>query len=364
MAVSVPGDPAPIGRFAALPRWAAVAILAAIAGLIALGLAMPPSKPAHPRRQQGGDDVAFYKGVLARVRAGQPYEAAAVAQLRAVGGPLRPFLVVRPPLLASVLARLPDVPTGDKLLALLSGGVILAWAVRFFRLGWPPTAVGGGALLLFTGVAAPMVSQNMSLLHEAWAGLLIAASLALRDERRWGAAVLLGLLAALIRELAMPYLLVMALAALAERRRNEAVAFALALGVSIAALAWHAQGVLALTTAHDLASPGWLKFGGWPFVMATAKWNLLVILGGALAGAAVSAVLVPLALAGAAGRRDGLGLRLALLLGGYTLGFMAIGRPENSYWGLLTMPLLAVGLCLAPMALVDLTRRAANRPGP
>jgi hypothetical protein len=351
-------DAAPSGRFARLPPWAAAAILAAVAGLIALGLALPPSKPLHPHHQQGGDDVAFYKGVVARVRAGQPYEAAAVAQLRAVGGPLRPFLVVRPPLLAMGLARLPDTRTADRLLALLSGGAILAWAVRFLRLGWSPLAVAGGALVVFTGVAASMVSDNIGLSHEAWAGLLITASLALRDERRWGAAVALGLLAALIRELAMPYLLVMALVALAERRRTEAAAFALALAVSLAALGWHAHVVSALTSVHDQTSPGWLKFGGWPFVMAAAKWELLVIVGGAVAGA----VLVPLALVGAVGRRDGLGLRLTLILVGYTAGFMAIGRPENSYWGLLTVPLLSVGLCLAPTALVDLARRATNRP--
>ena len=94
--------------------------------------------------------------------------------------------------------------------------------------------------------------------------------------------------------------------------------------------------------------------------MATTKWNLAVILGGAAAGA----LLVPLALVGAIGRRDGLGLRLALILVGYTVGFMAIGRPENSYWGLLTAPLFAAGLSFAPTALTDLARRAANRPGP
>ena len=353
-------DVAPTGRFARSPRWAAIAILIALAGLIALGLARPPSRPLDPRPEKGGDDVAFYQGVVARMRAGQPYEAAAIGELRAVGGPLRPFLVVRPPLLASLLVRLPDAQTADRLMALLSVGVLVAWGFRFMRIGWPPLAVGGGALVAFTGVAAPMVTTNMSLSHEAWAGLLIAASLAVRSERRWGAAVALGLLAALIRELAMPYLLVMALAALIERRRTEAAAFALALAASVAALAWHAHLVSGLTSAHDQASPGWLKFCGWPFVMATAKWNLAVIVGGAVAGA----LLVPLALAGAIGRRDGLGLRLALVLVGYTVGFMAIGRPENSYWGLLTAPLLAVGLCFAPAALTDLMRRAANRPGP
>jgi hypothetical protein len=54
----------------------------------------------------------------------------------------------------------------------------------------------------------------------------------------------------------------------------------------------------------------------------------------------------------------GLGLRLGALLFDYTIGFMIIGRPENAYWGLVTAPLTALGLCFAPAALRDLFRRA------
>jgi len=90
--------------------------------------------------------------------------------------------------------------------------------------------------------------------------------------------------------------------------------------------------------------------------MATVKWELVVILG----GGAAAAVVVPLAAAGAIGRSDGLGLRLAMLLVGYVLGFMAIGRPENGYWGLVTVPTLAIALCFAPSALRDLWSRATG----
>jgi hypothetical protein len=324
---------------------------------MALGLLLPAAPTKIPTHAQGGDDLAFYRAVVARVRAGQPYEAAAVAQLHAVKGPLRPFLVVRPPALATMLAWLPDPRWGDMIMMLTSVAVIGGWGVRFRQLEWPPLGVAAAAVCVFTGVAAPMASQGMGLVHDAWAGLLIALSLAARTERRFAAAVAFGLMAALIRELALPYLLVMAFAALIERRRLEAGAFAAALGVALAALAWHAHAVIALTSSHDLHSPGWVKFGGWRFVMATVKWNLFVILGGGAAAAA----LVPLAAAGAIGRNDGLGLRLAMLIVGYTVGFMAIGRPENGYWGLVTVPVLAVALCFTPAALGDLWRQAQPR---
>jgi hypothetical protein len=345
---------APIGRFARLPRWAAIAVLALLAAVVALGLVSPPP-PTHTKHTQGGDDIAFYQAVVARVRGGQPYEEAAVAQLRVVHGPLRPFLAVRPPALAEMLSRFPDPRWGDYLLEVLSLTVIGAWVMKFRSLGWRPLGLGVAAIGLFTGVAAPLASHNMGLVHDAWAGALIALSLALRGEKRFWAAAVLGLAAAIFRELALPYLAVMAIAALIERQGREALAFAGALAIALTALALHAHVVDAIVTSADLASPGWVKFGGWPFVMATAEWNLLVILGGIVA----AAVTVPLSIAGALGRKDGLGLRLAALLVGYTLGFMAIGRPENAYWGLVIAPLMAVGVCLVPGALRDLVRRAA-----
>jgi hypothetical protein len=348
-AVSIPAS-----RFARLPRSGAIALLVLLALAIAAGFLSPPA-PTHMKHVQGGDDLAFYQAVVARVHAGQPYEAAAVAQLRAVHGPLRPFLAVRPPALAWILAALPSPSWGDWILEALSLTVIAAWVARLRGLGWGPASLGGAAIGLFTGLAAPLATRDMGLIHDAWGGVLIALSLAARSERRFWTAAALGLAAALIRELALPYLVVMAMAALVERRRSEAGAFAGAFGLALIALAWHAHAVDALVGPADPASPGWVKFGGWSFVLATAKWNLLAILGGLAAAAAV----VPLSLVGAAGRGDGLGLRLAALLFGYTIGFMVIGRPENTYWGLVTAPLTAVGLCLAPAALRDLVRRVA-----
>jgi hypothetical protein len=345
-------------RFAAWPRAAAAGLLIALAGLIALGL-WPSAGPTAVKAMTGDNDVALYRAVVERVRAGQAYEPAAVAEQRARGFPLKPFVVVRPPALATALAHLPGERTGDLLLALLAAGVIGAWTWRLHAIRPGSVWLAATALILFTGVGLTMGGGGASLFHEAWAGLLIALSLGLRTEKRFAAAVLIGLAAAVTRELAMPYLAIMALFALVERRRLEAGCFAAALAVALALLALHAHAVMSLVKPGDLASAGWVRLGGWAFVLKTGRWSLLAM----LAGSWAAAVILPLSLIGAAGWRTSAGPRLAALLLGYTLGFMAIGRPENSYWGLLVAPLVAVGLSLAPMALGDLIRGAlgANR---
>jgi hypothetical protein len=348
----------PAGRFARLSRPAAISVLAVLAALIALGFAFPA-----PRLSAGGPggqsiNVPLYAGIVARVRAGQPYERAAVTAQRAGGFPLRPFVTVRPPALALLMARAPDLATANQVMKALALAVLAAWTVRLWPAARGPMWLAWTPLALFTGVAWAIPGLTFGLFHECWAGLLIALSLALRTDRRFLASVAIGLLAALIRELAMPYLLVMAGLALSERRRGEAAAFGLALAISLAALAIHASQVLALTTPHDLASPGWVKFGGWPFVMATAQWNLLAV----LLGKTFAAVVTPLALLGAAARRDPLGLRLTALLGGYTLGFMVVGQPNDFGWGFVVAPLMAAGLALAPLALGQLGRGALTHP--
>jgi hypothetical protein len=303
---------------------------------------------------RGRDDIGLYSRVIERVRAGQPYDVAAITEQRAYGYPVRPFVAVRPPLLAVALAALPNRLTADIVLTALAALVIVAWTARLRPMRTSVAWLAATPLIVFTGVEASMTLAGMSRLHETWVGLLIALSLALRSDRRFAAAAALGLLAALIRELAMPYLVVMALVALAERRRAEAAAFAVALALALVALAAHAVAVTPLVTSHDMVSPGWVTFGGWRFAVATAKWNFIAL----RLGAWVGAVLLPLAIVGAASRKDGLGLRLTLLVAGYTLGFMVIGRAWNSYWGLITAPLIGVALCFAPWTVSELLRRA------
>jgi hypothetical protein len=326
-----------------------------LAAMVCVGVYIASHPVPAPPPLHGVNGFTLYQSIIDRMRTGVPYEKAAVAALRAQDGPLRPFVAVRPPALAMVLSWLPDHASRELVLRALAAATIVAWMFRLAPYAPGPYRLGATGLTIFSGMGAPFISPgSMELFHEVWAGLLIALSLALRSDRRFVVAAVVGCLAALVRELALPYLVVMAVAALADRRRAEAAAFALALAVACGALAWHAYEVMSLTTLRDAASPGWVAIAGWRFVLLAAQWNLIVFALGAWA----AAFLVPLALAGACARRDGLGIRLAALVIGYCLGFMVIGRLSNAYWGLVTMPIMSVALCFGAGAVGDLSRRA------
>ena len=352
-----PGCPS---RFAGVSRPAAVGVLIALGALIVFSLFQAgPARlgDREPAAPSANTDIGLYRAIVARVRAGQSYEAAALTEQRALNFPRRPFLVVRPPALALVLARLPTERAAYWLLDLLTALVVGAWAWRLREAcpGGAPVA----AMVVFTGASWALDSHGIIYYHEVWAGLLIALSLVLRGERRFAAAVVLGLLAALVRELALPYLLVMGLFAVVEQRRAEAAAFAAALLIALGALALHAHAVMAMVGPNELASSGWVKLGGWAFVLSTVQ-NLAVL----MTGLWMAALLLPMALLGAIGWKNPIGARLTMLLMGYGLGFMVIGRPVNSYWGIMTAPLMAVALCLAPAALHDLCGRSRRQPSP
>src|SRR6185312_8559571 len=124
------------------------------------------------------------------------------------------------------------------------------------------------------------------LMHECWAGLLAALSLGLYPGEassarplRLAASLAAALAAGLVRELALPFL-----------------------------------GVMALMRHTLPADPGlsWVRLGGWGFVLAANRWNAVLALRPWL-----PAVLVPAALVGALDWAGPVGRRLALTLLGY-----------------------------------------------
>jgi hypothetical protein len=338
-------------RFVGVSRAAALAILAIVGAAIALCVFVPEPKVAPPPPNAVGDYV-FYQRLVDRVRGGEDYDRAAVAELRAGHKAVGPFLAVRPPLLTEFLARLPDQRARDLCLSLLAAAVIAAWTIR---LGGSPPQAALNLVILYLGVGICVTLQGpIDLLHEAWSGLLISLSLAVRGDRRFMASVAFGLLAALIRELAFPYLAIMSAFAFIEGKRAEAASFAAALGAAVIALIFHGLAVTPLYMPGDLGSPTWLTFTGLGLLLSELMWLLI----GLTFGGVTAAIALPLALAGAAGRRDPLGLRLLAVLGGYALAFTLVGRPGGIHWGLMITPLIAVGLCLAPKTLRDLIRSA------
>lgn len=322
---------------------AALAALALVATLIVLGLSR--HSPASPQDGLGNTgDLALYSTIIDAVRGGDSYYPAAVREARNHDYPLRPAVTVRLPTYTWLMTVLPGETACRLALAVLAAATLGAWAWRLRQQGHSPARCILTLMALATGVM-PAFTPPAYLLHEVWAGLLIALSLALRRPNAWLSSVMIGIAAALIRELAVPYLLAMAVLALKERRFREAAAWFAGIAIFALALAAHAAALSHYVTAADQASPGWLQIGGWSFVLRTAGWNVLLL----ASPDWVAAILVPLALLGLIAAP--IDQRLLLIVFGYTGAFLFVGRDNNAYWGLIIAPLLPLGLVTAPQAL-------------
>lgn len=346
-------------RFADWPRGAAIAVLAAFALLLgAAAWTYPPRpvpKPAVAAAAKPVDrnrDLALYAAIAERIGAGESYYSAAVTEQRTRGFPVTPAAAVRLPTFAYLTVWLGR--TGLLMLgAALALGVMLAW---WRRLGEEP---GGRphrvtALLLIAFGAVVVTRPAYAMLHEVWAGMLVALAFGLHRPGRWTRAWLAAAAALAIREHAAP--LVMLLAAMAAWRRDwrECAAWCALLLLFAVALALHWRAVDALLLASDQPSPPWLVMrglGGWTSNLVTS--SLLRLVPGPFAAA-----LALLPLLGWAGWRSAAGLTGFLLHLGYGVLFMLAGRANNFYWAMLVTPTWFIGLAFVPMSLRSLWRSA------
>lgn len=353
------GAPRVRTRFAGWPPAPALGLLAAFALLVISGLAQGDPRPANTLSlaQSTNTDKRLYERIVAGVDAGHDYYTVAASAHRVGGYPLKPFVTMRLPTLATMLAWLGPA-AARALLAALALAALIAWLIRLRpAFAEPPQALIPAALMAIGG--AVTLYPGLIVFHEIWAALLIALSLALWRPGRWWPAVLIGLAAAVIRETALPYLLAMAGVALLERRWRESLSWSAAIGLVAVILVVHANAVASVVRADDAVSPGWSSFGGWPGFVAMMRLTTPLT----LLPYAASAVLIPLSLLGWAAWRSSLALRTLLLLGGYSLMFALFARPDNLYWGLLIAPLLLGGLGFAPAGLRDLLAAARAPAG-
>lgn len=346
-------------RFAGLHPLVAAAILAALALLVGVGAhqVLPAFNGTQAATARFGD-LALYRTIAARIGQGQGYYAAAAAEHRAHGFPLRPFVAVRLPTLAEIIGHLGRPGA----IALLDSLVLAAWLGFTLRVRslLPLVSSAAASCALSKGLAVFLVPDAV-FLHESWAATLLVLSLALRSRDRFLASVVLGVAACAVRELAFPYLCVMLVAATIDGTRREVATWLAAICFFVGLLVAHAAAIGALTHPHDMASPGWMAAGGWPFILAMLRYSPLLT----ELPTALLALVVPLALLGWIAWRDAIGLRGALLLCGYAAAFMLVGRPDNDYWGLMLVPLLLIGLVFSPAALGDLLcacRKPWSRP--
>jgi hypothetical protein len=302
-------------------------------------------------------DVALYAKVADRVRAGENYYSVAVDEHRKGGYPTRPATTFREPTEALLLAHLPGAAL--KWASLMALTAAAAYAARQ---ALQRTALSARTRLAATLAIAVGLSNvgmpHAPYMHEVWASLLIVLSLCAYQMEHVAVAALLGLAACLFRELALPYVLAMAFMDVLERRWGKALWWSAAAVVFAGVYSLHLHRAAALYRPGDFVSQGWISFGGWPFLLLTARRNAFLV----HAPTWLVASVVTASVIGLVGCRDRWLSRIALVVTGYLAAVLVVGRLDNEYWGILWAPLVPVGLALAPAALRDLLHRAGWAP--
>ena len=314
------------------------------------------SAPAAAAGQGDDQDLALYEAAAAKVAAGQSYYRFIVAEQRARDYPVRPAITVRLPTLAYWLAGLDLLHVRPIAALALMLATVAAW---WRRLGEEPGAGGlrrMATALVFVGTSLAINPHYLSL-HELWAGLLLSLAMALYrrgPERHWLGAFACVALALFIRELVLPFALLLAAGAAWRRDRRELAAWAALVAIFFAALAAHVSIVSAQILPSDRPGFDWLAWrglSGW-LGNVVQSGNLRFLPHG-LAGPLVVAMTL-----GWAGWRTPVGALTFLVTAGYAVAFMIAGRWDNFYWGALIVPLLTPGLAFAPRALASLVAAA------
>ncbi|WP_033920157.1 hypothetical protein [Sphingomonas sp. 37zxx] len=301
-------------------------------------------------------DLLLYEGIVSALHAGGDYYTVTADSLRAGNYPLRSFDTFRLPTLAVVQASLPPMLLSSLMIALASiTGLVWLNRLRSEAVADLP-AVLVTAVMLAGGLVA-FVQTGLWALHEFWAAPLVALSLGLRRPGNWVNSAAIGLIAGLIAETALVYLIVMAVFAWAEGARREAYGWIGAILLFGVVLTFHAMAVAAVTGPLDPQASGWSGLYGFGLFVRSAS------LATALQAVPlwIAAPIVALALFGWMGLRDPLGLRVAAMLTGYALIIATFGRLESLTWAVMAAPLLLVGLVFVPDSLRDLTAAALDR---
>jgi len=252
------------------------------------------------------------------------------SELRARNYAVRSIFNWRQPWLLEALASVPDW-CGRLTLVLLALAVIVKASQILRREMLGP--------LLVINAALPAAAAQSVPFFEVWAGLLIALSaLAYANEKHIEGA-LWGTIALFFRELAAPYCVLATLIAIREKRWRE-VATWCAGGVLYGALfAFHAWRVVQHIRPDDPAQPNsWIYGGGLPFLLQIWRTHGLFM---HLPRPAFAFVVVAIVASWWSPRMPR-HVRGAVML--YSICFLFVGLPFNTYWGILLAPLMGIWL--------------------
>lgn len=327
--------------------WVLVAVVG-LAGATWCGSHPYVAPPRAGNTTAGGlsADLALYRDLVADVQQGLGYHEAARIRIPRYGFPLRSPLNWRLPTTTWLLASLPSLTWGRVLLAGLSLGVLLlAWHGEMYH----GRVVEAGWLVgLWAGVLGWALDEYAFLAQEPWAATFLAGALAChqlgeRNERwQWFSAAC-GTAALLIRELALPFCLVMALDHGCRQRWRAATLWTIGILLFAGYYAWHLRCVQTQWALGGVIGEAgldqWWRLGGLGFVLRTLRMNVWLF----AAPAWLLWLYLVLAGWGLARARDTTSNAAGWSVALYVLAFALAGRPENMYWGLVPAPLLAWG---------------------
>jgi hypothetical protein len=299
-------------------------------GKTASGPAAPPETPTLV------SDATLYRHIIRRMELGESYYTAAAQEQRYHGFPLKPIVTVRLPSM-SWLNLSSDPQLILRALLVLTA---VAWAAL------PGLALGErtAVAVLITAGAWQVFADDAALIHEYWAALLIALSAAVYRPHRWWVALLSALAAVLIRELALPFLLLAGAFAFAEGRCREAAGWAAATLIFGMAMVVHGFQVSQVALPTDRVSSGWLGLLGYPEVIR----RIAMLTPIAVFPDPVAKVIASVALVGWLGLRDRRGVFVFLFLIGMTIFLAVFPRYNNLFWTLMVAPLWLAGLTFLP----------------
>jgi hypothetical protein len=310
-----------------------------------LSSAPTSARPASGTSVQSEGDLALFRAVVNGQRAGRPYYEAYGAESRNLGYPTRSVFNWRQPLLLRTLALLPHWIGVGLFIALAAGLLVQAHVLLRHELLY---------VLTVFNAAAVTVAPGEVYFTEPWAGLCLGLSAIAYARRRETTGAGWALLALFIRELAAPYCVVAVLIALSRKRWRELglwLGGAILYGAYFGAHLWQVlQHVLPADRGHGHS---WLYGGGLPFVLKVWQMNGLL----QAASALIFSLVVVAGVAAWWAKKMPLHVRATVLV--YSVLFLFVGLPFNTYWGELIAPLVGLWLAYAPIGLNTLWALAA-----
>ncbi len=295
-------------------------------------------------------DANLYSAIAGRVRQGENYYDAAAAELGSRGYPRASIFNWRTPVYAWVFGMLPSPVWGRILLVVIASLSIGSACVVLGRSDRDPMllAVAAGLVASYSGW---LVHPYPPYFTEIWSGLFISLSCCCLSANRWGLGVVAAAAALAFRELALPYVAVMSLLAVRQRRWYALCSLFIAIVTFMVMFILHYLNVIQrFPLGVSARCTEWVALGGTSFVLSTCRMNFIL----AALPPWCSAIYLPLSLLGLLGweGREATPIRWAAFT--YLLIFSCVGMPFNFYWGWICVPLLFIGFCWSTIAFRDL----------